>query len=68
MKQRQIFFNDEEYKRQIPIFQEFVKIINDYNMSNPKYKIGIEDIKEINANINEFKTNKYLKELELICE
>ena len=68
MKQRQIFFNDQEYKRQIPIFQEFVKIINDYNMSNPKYKIGIEDIKEINANINEFKTNKYLKELELICE
>lgn len=64
MKQRIIYFDEQEYLRQLPIIQELVNKINEYNSNNPICKLSADDVREINKNSSNFKNTIYLNKLE----
>lgn len=68
MKTRIIYFDEQEYNRQLEILKDMIKVVNDYNNSNPIITLNVDDIKEINRNSTQFKNKIYLRRLEQICE
>lgn len=68
MKTRIIYFDEQEYNRQLEILKDMIKVVNDYNNSNPIIALNVDDIKEINRNSTQFKNKIYLRRLEQICE
>lgn len=64
MKTRIIYFDEQEYNRQLDILKDMIKAVNDYNNSNPIIALNVDDIKEINRNSTQFKNKVYLRRLE----
>lgn len=64
MKTRIIYFDEQEYNRQLEILRDMIKAVNDYNNSNPIIALSVDDIKEINRNSTQFKNKIYLGRLE----
>ena len=64
MKTRIIYFDEQEYNRQLEILKDMIKVVNDYNNSNPIIALSVDDIKEINRNSTQFKNKIYLGRLE----
>lgn len=64
MKTRIIYFDEQEYNRQLEILKDMIKVVNDYNNSNPIITLNVDDIKEINRNSTQFKNKIYLRRLE----
>ncbi len=64
MKTRIIYFDEQEYNRQLEILKDMIKVVNDYNNSNPIIALNVDDIKEINRNSTQFKNKIYLRRLE----
>lgn len=64
MKTRIIYFDEQEYNRQLEILKDMIKAVNDYNNSNPIVALSVDDIKEINRNSTQFKNKIYLGRLE----
>lgn len=64
MKTRIIYFDEQEYNRQLEILRDMIKAVNDYNNSNPIIALSVDDIKKINRNSTQFKNKIYLGRLE----
>lgn len=64
MKTRIIYFDEQEYNRQLEILRDMIKVVNDYNNSNPIIALSVDDIKDINRNSTQFKNKIYLGRLE----